>query len=78
LSAGAGFERIAYYFDGVDLALEGVYGRIRSVAVLRPHERFVIVPSGSHESGGHVIEMRGGAIAISSRQYVDRVRALLR
>ena len=32
----------------------------------------------SHESGGHVIELRGGVQLRSSRQYADRVRALLR
>jgi two-component system, LytTR family, response regulator len=30
-----------------------------------------------HESGGHVIELKGGAQLRSSRQYADRVRALL-
>ena len=32
----------------------------------------------SHESGGHIIELRGGVQLRSSRQYADRVRALLR
>lgn len=32
----------------------------------------------SHESGGHVIELRSGVQLRSSRQYADRVRALLR
>ena len=32
----------------------------------------------SHESGGHVIELQGGVQLRSSRQYADRVRALLR
>ena len=32
----------------------------------------------SHETGGHVIEVRGGVQLRSSRQYADRVRALLR
>ena len=32
----------------------------------------------SHESGGHIIEVKGGAQLRSSRQYADRVRALLR
>jgi two-component system LytT family response regulator len=32
----------------------------------------------SHESGGHVIEIKGGVQLRSSRQYADRVRALLR
>jgi len=32
----------------------------------------------SHESGGHVIELKGGTHLKSSRQYADRVRALLR
>jgi two-component system LytT family response regulator len=32
----------------------------------------------SHESGGHVIELKGGVQLRSSRQYADRVRALLR
>ena len=32
----------------------------------------------SHESGGHVIALRGGVQLRSSRQYADRVRALLR
>ena len=32
----------------------------------------------SHESGGHVVELRGGVQLRSSRQYADRVRALLR
>jgi two-component system LytT family response regulator len=32
----------------------------------------------SHESGGHVIELKGGVQLKSSRQYADRVRALLR
>ena len=31
-----------------------------------------------HESGGHLIEIRGGVQLRSSRQYADRVRALLR
>jgi two-component system LytT family response regulator len=30
-----------------------------------------------HESGGHVLELRGGVRLRSSRQYADRVRALL-
>jgi len=32
----------------------------------------------THESGGHVIEIQGGVRLRSSRQYADRVRALLR
>ena len=32
----------------------------------------------THESGGHVIEIKGGIQLRSSRQYTDRVRALLR
>ena len=32
----------------------------------------------AHESGGHVIEIKGGVQVRSSRQYTDRVRALLR
>jgi two-component system LytT family response regulator len=32
----------------------------------------------SQESGGHVIEIKGGVQLRSSRQYTDRVRALLR
>jgi two-component system LytT family response regulator len=32
----------------------------------------------THESGGHVLELRGGVQLRSSRQYADRVRALLR
>jgi len=32
----------------------------------------------THESGGHVIEIKGGVQLRSSRQYTDRVRALLR
>jgi two-component system LytT family response regulator len=32
----------------------------------------------SQESGGHVIEIKGGVQLRSSRQYADRVRALLR
>jgi len=32
----------------------------------------------THESGGHVIELKGGVQLRSSRQYADRVRALLR
>jgi len=32
----------------------------------------------THESGGHVIEIKGGVQLRSSRQYMDRVRALLR
>jgi len=32
----------------------------------------------SHESGGHLIELKGGVQLKSSRQYADRVRALLR
>ena len=32
----------------------------------------------SHESGGHVVELRGGVQLRSSRQYADRVRSLLR
>ena len=32
----------------------------------------------AHESGGHVIEIKGGVQLRSSRQYADRVRALLR
>lgn len=32
----------------------------------------------SHESGGHAIELTGGVQLRSSRQYADRVRALLR
>ena len=37
-----------------------------------------IVSISSHESGGHVLELRGGVRLRSSRQYADRVRALLR
>ena len=37
-----------------------------------------IVTVKSHESGGHVIALRGGEQLRSSRQYADRVRALLR
>jgi two-component system LytT family response regulator len=32
----------------------------------------------THDSGGHVIELEGGVQLRSSRQYADRVRALLR
>ena len=32
----------------------------------------------SHDTGGHVIELKGGVQLRSSRQYADRVRALLR
>jgi two-component system LytT family response regulator len=32
----------------------------------------------THDSGGHVIELKGGVQLRSSRQYADRVRALLR
>ena len=32
----------------------------------------------AHESGGHVMEINGGVHLRSSRQYADRVRALLR
>jgi two-component system LytT family response regulator len=32
----------------------------------------------AHESGGHVIEIKGGVQLRSSRQYADRVRAILR
>ena len=32
----------------------------------------------SHDSGGHVIELKGAVQLRSSRQYADRVRALLR
>jgi two-component system LytT family response regulator len=32
----------------------------------------------SHESGGYVVELRGGVRLRTSRQYTDRVRALLR
>ncbi|MDF2775852.1 MAG: two component transcriptional regulator, LytTR family [Geminicoccaceae bacterium] len=32
----------------------------------------------SHESGSHVVELRGGVRLRSSRQYADRVRTLLR
>ena len=32
----------------------------------------------THESGGHVLELKGGVQLRSSRQYADRVRALLR
>lgn len=32
----------------------------------------------THETGGHLIELRGGVQLRSSRQYADRVRALLR
>jgi two-component system LytT family response regulator len=32
----------------------------------------------SHESGSHVVDLRGGVKLRSSRQYADRVRALLR
>jgi len=32
----------------------------------------------AHDSGGHVIEIKGGVQLRSSRQYADRVRALLR
>jgi two-component system, LytTR family, response regulator len=37
-----------------------------------------IVTVKSHESGGHVIALRSGVQLRSSRQYADRVRALLR
>ena len=37
-----------------------------------------IVTVRTHESGGHVIEIKGGVHLRSSRQYTDRVRALLR
>ena len=37
-----------------------------------------IVTIQTNESGGHVIELRGGVRLRSSRQYADRVRALLR
>ena len=37
-----------------------------------------IVTVRTHESGGHVIELKGGVQLRSSRQYADRVRALLR
>jgi len=37
-----------------------------------------IVTVRTHESGGHVIEIKGGVQLRSSRQYTDRVRALLR
>ena len=32
----------------------------------------------SHESGGHEVELKGGVKLRSSRQYAERVRALLR
>jgi two-component system, LytTR family, response regulator len=32
----------------------------------------------THDSGGHVVELKGGVQLRSSRQYGDRVRALLR
>ena len=32
----------------------------------------------SHDSGGHVVELKGGVQLRSSRQYADRVRAILR
>ena len=32
----------------------------------------------AHETGGHVVELKGGVQLRSSRQYADRVRALLR
>ncbi|MEP7346417.1 MAG: LytTR family DNA-binding domain-containing protein [Gemmatimonadaceae bacterium] len=32
----------------------------------------------SHESGGHVLELKSGVQVRSSRQYADRVRALIR
>ncbi len=37
-----------------------------------------IVSIRSHESGSHVVDLRGGFRLRSSRQYADRVRALLR
>ena len=37
-----------------------------------------IVSIRSHESGSHVVELRGGVRLRSSRQYADRVRTLLR
>jgi len=37
-----------------------------------------IVTVRTHDSGGHVIEIKGGVQLRSSRQYADRVRALLR
>jgi two-component system LytT family response regulator len=37
-----------------------------------------IVSISSHESGGHTLQLRGGVRLRSSRQYADRVRALLR
>ena len=37
-----------------------------------------IVTIRSHESGAHVIELNGGVQLRSSRQYADRVRAILR
>jgi two-component system LytT family response regulator len=37
-----------------------------------------IVTVKAHESGGHVIVLEGGAQVKGSRQYADRVRALLR
>jgi two-component system LytT family response regulator len=39
-------------------------------------DRFLTVKS--HDSGGHVVELKGGVQLRSSRQYADRVRALLR
>ena len=37
-----------------------------------------IVSIRSHESGSHVVDLKGGVRLRSSRQYADRVRALLR
>ena len=37
-----------------------------------------IVTIRTHESGGHIIELRGGAQLRSIRQYADRIRAILR
>jgi two-component system LytT family response regulator len=37
-----------------------------------------IVTVRTHDSGGHVIELKGGVQLRSSRQYADRVRELLR
>ena len=37
-----------------------------------------IVSIRSHESGSHVLDLKGGVRLRSSRQYADRVRALLR
>jgi two-component system LytT family response regulator len=37
-----------------------------------------IVSIRSHDSGSHVVDLRGGVRLRSSRQYADRVRALLR